>query len=73
MTPAQLTGEQLAGEQLAAWRDPLPSTPLPPEPLRCHADSDGDCSWCDCPQNKDSEPERSGRSCPLVDMRAFEW
>src|SRR6266436_5133668 len=31
----------------------------------CHAGSDGDCSWKECPQLHDDEPEKSGRSCPL--------
>lgn len=31
----------------------------------CHSDSDGDCSWSRCPQNRDGEPARSGRHCPL--------
>jgi hypothetical protein len=34
-------------------------------PQGCHAGSDGDCSWLLCPQNKDGEPEKSGRHCPL--------
>jgi hypothetical protein len=31
----------------------------------CHADLDGDCSWRHCPQKRDGEPNKSGRSCPL--------
>lgn len=31
----------------------------------CHADSDGDCSWKDCPQLRDREPHATGRHCPL--------
>lgn len=31
----------------------------------CHADRDGDCTWEDCPQNRDGEPMKSGRHCPL--------
>lgn len=31
----------------------------------CHSDSDGDCDWPDCPQLRDGEPEKTGRSCPL--------
>ena len=30
----------------------------------CHADRDGDCGWRFCPQLRDGEPARSGRSCP---------
>lgn len=33
--------------------------------LVCHADRDGECTWKQCPQNRDSEPKKSGRSCPL--------
>lgn len=32
----------------------------------CRADRDGDCSWDECPQLRDGEPEASGRSCPFV-------
>lgn len=31
----------------------------------CHADSDGDCNWRQCPQLRDGEPRKSGRDCPL--------
>jgi hypothetical protein len=34
-------------------------------PQRCHSGSDGDCSWQLCPQNRDGEPMKSGRHCPL--------
>lgn len=37
-----------------------------PEPS-CHAGKDGDCIWEECPQLRDDEPEKSGRSCPLED------
>jgi len=30
----------------------------------CHAGKDGDCNWKDCPQNREGEPERTGRHCP---------
>lgn len=30
----------------------------------CMADSDGDCDWALCPQHRDGEPKKSGRSCP---------
>ena len=32
---------------------------------RCHANRDGECNWAGCPQNRDGEPAKSGRSCPL--------
>lgn len=32
---------------------------------RCHAGQDGDCIWSECPQNRDGEPQKSGRSCPI--------
>lgn len=31
----------------------------------CHSQRDGDCIWIHCPQNRDGEPVRSGRHCPL--------
>lgn len=32
---------------------------------RCHAArSDGECFWQHCPQERDGEPEKSGRHCP---------
>lgn len=31
----------------------------------CHAARDGDCAWSLCPQNRDNEPSRSSRHCPL--------
>lgn len=36
--------------------------------LRCHGDSDGECSWEHCPQIRDNEPKASGRHCP-IDVR----
>lgn len=38
---------------------------LRPEPASCHAMRDGDCAWEGCPQDRDGEPARSGRHCPL--------
>lgn len=35
-----------------------------PEP--CHAGSDGDCVWVNCPQERDGEPDKTNRSCPLA-------
>lgn len=31
----------------------------------CHAGSDGDCDWNQCPQTRDNEPTKTGRHCPL--------
>ncbi len=31
----------------------------------CRAGKDGDCIWKDCPQNRDGEPMKNGRHCPL--------
>jgi hypothetical protein len=31
----------------------------------CRANSDGECSWSDCPQLRDNEPLKSSRHCPL--------
>ena len=35
------------------------------EEVMCHSARDGDCDWEHCPQNRDGEPERSGRHCRL--------
>ncbi len=32
---------------------------------QCHAAEDGDCIWKDCPQNRDGEPYKTGRHCPI--------
>jgi hypothetical protein len=32
----------------------------------CHAGSDGDCVWEQCPQLRDGEPIATGRHCPLA-------
>jgi hypothetical protein len=32
----------------------------------CRAAVDGECVWKGCPQLRDGEPRRTGRSCPLV-------
>lgn len=31
----------------------------------CAADRDGDCDHPQCPQLRDAEPAKSGRSCPM--------
>jgi hypothetical protein len=31
----------------------------------CHSSNDGECTWRECPQRKDGEPEKTGRHCPL--------
>lgn len=33
--------------------------------VNCKADRDGDCTWKDCPQTRDNEPQKSNRHCPL--------
>ena len=38
---------------------------------QCHSHSDGDCDWPGCPQIRDNEPARSGRSCPLLDAHGL--
>lgn len=39
---------------------------IDPSERFCHASQDGDCSWKDCPQIRDAEPENTGRPCPLI-------
>lgn len=31
----------------------------------CHSGLDGECSWEECPQIRDGEPNATGRHCPL--------
>ncbi len=31
----------------------------------CHAHKDGDCTDSECPQNRDGEPGKTGRHCPI--------
>ena len=31
----------------------------------CHAGRDGECFWKECPQERDGEPAKTGRHCPL--------
>lgn len=51
------------------WTQPVEACPLDDrrklKPPRCHAARDGDCAWSECPQIRDDEPRRSGRTCPL--------
>ena len=39
---------------------------------RCHAGSDGDCEWKDCPQLRDGEPKATGRHCPIDTADKYE-
>lgn len=39
---------------------------------KCRAGKDGECFWADCPQNRDKEPGKTGRSCPLYRKADFE-
>lgn len=48
-------GEQLSAPEII-WQRPL---------IRCAAGRDGDCIHPDCPQNKEGEPAKTGRHCPL--------
>lgn len=34
-------------------------------PDYCHSQRDGDCIWDGCPQNRDGEPRKTGRHCPI--------
>lgn len=46
-------------------RHRLPADPPATPPARCHAQQDGDCDWPECPQERDGEPQATGRHCPL--------
>lgn len=47
---------------------PLPENCKDSELLICQAASDGECFHAKCPQNRDHEPEQTGRPCPLPDF-----
>lgn len=48
--------------------DPLIYTPT----ASCHAASDGECSWKECPQLRDGEPWKTGRHCPIDRIEDYE-
>ncbi|WP_150615200.1 hypothetical protein, partial [Pandoraea terrigena] len=55
--------ERILTRKLDAAR---PRLPKPDKALtRCAAARDGDCSHAQCPQERDGEPVKSGRHCPL--------
>lgn len=43
----------------------------PDNKLRCHAGSDGDCIWAECPQEKDNRAEYRS-TCKLLDERDYD-
>jgi hypothetical protein len=43
-------------------RDGSEGTPYPPA---CHSGRDGECNWKHCPQEREGEPDASGRHCPV--------
>ena len=61
-TPEQKEVLRLAEEGVQAVKRAMQlATPL----TSCACDNDGECSHAQCPQLRDDEPARSGRSCPL--------
>lgn len=56
-------------ESSTANADPAVVTVVLVRPPRfrgqCRSGEDGDCEWEGCPQLRDGEPEKTGRSCPL--------
>lgn len=60
----ELDEEPLTQAEEARRAAPVPAAPAP----FCHSGRDGDCDWSECPQNRDAEPDTTGRSCPL-----FPW
>jgi len=66
-----------AGYEIAlrTFRLPLPRVRLDLAGRRmthCQSNDDGDCSWTDCPQRRDGEPQATGRHCPLDIMASDE-
>lgn len=62
----QVTDEQKAAA-VAEWEAEQSSLPSdgPAKRTTCGAGMDGDCYAGGCPQNRDGEPMKSGRFCPL--------
>jgi hypothetical protein len=58
-----VTEEQMRGEIVEAGR--RCGLPLNLLGQYCHSARDGDCTWRHCPQERDGEPKRTGRHCPL--------
>lgn len=40
--------------------------PKEPKVPHCRSGRDGDCFWDQCPQERDGEPEKTGRYCPYA-------
>lgn len=64
---ADLSGVEAQKAVMAPTTPETSETPATPQETggNCHADRDGDCSHKDCPQNRDGEPQKTGRHCPL--------
>lgn len=65
---AEMTTHQLANQQPGAQPPAMTGREKPEAPTelkRCAAGQDGECCHELCPQNRDGEPKRSGRHCPL--------
>lgn len=54
-------------DRLTIRRDGMTGERPKEDPLTyCQAGKDGDCNHPQCPQNRDGEPDKTGRSCPLL-------
>lgn len=70
----QISTDQLEWQYSADTPIPPVALDYPPLPMpapavteleRCAAHKDGDCTDTRCPQNRDGEPMKTGRHCPL--------
>lgn len=62
----EMIGKDLCHEHANEYLSALPKGwTMKFEPEYCHADTDGECYWGECPQTRDGEPMKTGRHCPL--------
>ena len=58
--------DTLTPEEAAKWRAEFGKD------AKCHSAMDGECFWRRCPQNRDGEPKKTGRHCPLERFEGME-
>lgn len=62
LAAAQHEVSLLEGQIVAREKERRNSQPL----KTCACDDDGCCDHPQCPQLRDNEPDKTGRSCPLI-------
>lgn len=65
LEPQDQDGLPTCEEWLRGWDEMETVLKEFPPNTSCYANREGDCYWARCPQNRDDESGRTGRSCPL--------